>query len=355
MSLVPTDSPSMSFNKKDASFLVKLSLFSAVGAVLATLLEEQTILKGLLPPQYGPLVTAMVIPLLVFAQQFIADNRKKVKEEFEKDKEDPNNPLPPMTMFLLPLMLLFSGESQAQVNMFHGYSDTQAMVFKPYSLVRLECEEDGKSFVWIIRRLPDGFRPDSVRLNSGKELVWTGPPGIYDVDTIYTDKEGVLQQVFIKVTIEGGDVVVPPGPGPTPPGPTPPGPTPPQPGKIVPLPKPTGDKYGFSGISYDLAVAIPEKDRLLAEKIADNYGSVSAAIFAGGIVDIDKAMADLRSRNQALFNDPQFPAWKTWFEKLGFQVNQDWNNRKFSTRNDIAEVFREIQVGLMASIGKKPE
>ena len=100
---------------------------------------------------------------------------------------------------------------------------------------------------------------------------------------------------------------------------------------------------------------IDVKNRTLAEKIAENYGSVSAAIFAGGIVDINKAFEELRTRNKELTSDPRMAAWNAWFDKLGFKVNDDWNNKKFTTRSDIAEVFREIQVGLLASIGKKPE
>ena len=355
MALVETGSKPLQTNKKDWKFLLKLSGFAALAAVIGVNIEQFEVVKSLIPEKYAPILTAIVLPLLVWLNQWIADNRKKVEDDANKDD---STPLPPMVSMLFLLVLLFPGESWGQIASYQGASNEVQTNFKPYTLIRMEATEDGKSFVWILRRLPDGLRPDSVRINNGKELVWTGPPGFYDVDMIYTDKDGILQQLFTRVTIEGSQPAPqPPVPGPTPPSqdnPTPP--TPPQPdGPVTPLPKPFG-KFGFSQLAYDEALKISTKDRLaLSEGIADNYGSVSAAIFAGGIVDVNKAFEEIRTRNRELSSNASFTAWSAWFDALGKKVNEDWLSKKLNNRSDIAEVFREIQVGVLASVGKKPE
>ncbi len=346
MPLVETGSGPLQTNKKDWIFLLKIAGLAAVAAILSVTIEQFDVVKSIVPEKYAAILTGIILPLLAWLVQWISDTRKNIEED--QNKND-NTPLPPMVSMLFLMILIFPGESWAQVSAYQGDQTQTQSTFKPYTLIRLQCDSDAKSYIWILRRLPDGFRPDSVRINNGKELVWTGPPGSYDVDTIYTDKDGILQQLFTKVVIEGTS--------PTPVVPTPVIPTPdnPTPDSITPLPKPSVGRFGFGPISYDQAMLIDGKNRSLAEKIADNYGSVSAAIFAGGIVDVNKAFEELRNRNKELLSDTRMSAWSTWFDKLGFKVNDDWNNKKFTTRSDIAEVFREIQIGLLASIGKKPE
>ena len=356
MALVETGSKPLRTNKKDWMFLLKISGLAALAAIIGVNIEQFEVIKDLVPEKYSAILTGIVLPLLVWLVQWLSDTRKKVEEEVDKDD---STPLPPMVSMLFLLILLFPGESWGQIATYQGASSEVQTNFKPYTLIRMEANEDGKSFVWILRRLPDGLRPDSVRVNNGKELVWTGPPGFYDVDMIYTDKDGILQQLFTRVTIEGSQPTPnPPTPGPTPPSPdnpNPPQPDNPTPGPVTPLPKPFG-KFGFSELAYDEALKITAKDRLaLAESIGDNYGSVSAAIFAGGIVDVNKAFEEIRSRNRALSSKAEFTIWSPWFDALGLKVNQDWLSKKLNSRSDIAEVFREIQVGVLASIGKKPE
>lgn len=361
MKLVETGSPPLTANKKDWVFLLKLCVIAALTAVTMTIKDNIQVINDLIPDSLDNLVSGGLMLFITFLVQFLGDTRKKIEDDANEEKPDP---LPPMTIWLLfALFVVVPAIAIAQVGSFRAESTEKTSEFKPYTLIRLECEEEGTSFVWILRRLPDGLRPDSIRVNNGKEIVWTGPPGVYDVDTIYTDSKGILQQVFTRIAIVNPDnqppaPPVPPGPGPSPP--SPPGPTPPTPPSppnvVTPLPKPTGDRFGFGGISYDLAMAIDVPNRnKLAEKVADNYGSVSAAIFAGGIVDVRKAMEEIRTRNRDLSSDPAFQAWAPWFDKLGFEVQQNWNNKKFTTRSDIAEVFREVQTGLLATQGKKPE
>ncbi len=361
MKLIESGSPPGQTNSKDWVFLVKLAVIAALSAVITVIKDHIPILTDMIPDQYDALFTGGLTLVISFVVQFLGDARKKLEGD---DGEEPKNPLPPMTMWLLAFMLFTGSAVIAQVGSYRAESTEQSSEFKPYSLIRLECEEEGTSFVWILRRLPDGFRPDSIRVGQGKEIVWTGPPGTYDIDTIFTDKAGVLQQVYSRVTITSPDSPVnpvpgpvpgptPPGPSPTPPAPTPPGPVNPD---VKPLPKPTGDRFGFGGISYDLAMNIDSKSRnALATKIADNYGAVSSAIFAGGIVDVTKAFEELRSRNRSLASDPSAAAWQPWFDKLGFEVQQKWTNKTFTTRSDIAEVFREIQTGILATQGKTPD
>jgi hypothetical protein len=350
MVLVETGSKSLQTNKKDWIFLVKIAGLAALASAIGIGIEQIDVVKSLIPEKYAPIITSIVLPLLVWLVQYLSDTRKKIEEE-----ADDKSPLPPMASIMFLLILFFPGESWAQVATYQGSDQEQKSSFKPYTLIRLECENDAKSFIWIIRRLPDGFRPDSVRVNNGKELVWTGPPGSYDVDTIYTDKDGILQQLFTRVVIEGA-LPPTPTPTPTPDNPNPPNPNPnPNPSPVNPLPKPFG-KFGFSQLAYDQALKIPVKDRTeLAQAIADNYGSVSAAIFAGGLVDVNKAFEEIRSRNRQLSTSTSFTAWSSWFDDLGLKVNQDWSSKKLNNRSDIAEVFREIQIGLLASIGKQPE
>ncbi|KAA5541545.1 hypothetical protein FYK55_18490 [Roseiconus nitratireducens] len=97
----------------------------------------------------------------------------------------------------------------------------------PHRLIRSEasCEQAG-GFAWIVRRLPDGFRPDLVRIDGGKAAIWTGPPGTYEIDLI-CQVDGALAQAHARVVIRGtGPDPSPPGPGPMPPGPNPPEPDP---------------------------------------------------------------------------------------------------------------------------------
>ena len=227
MPLIESGSGPMQTNKKDWIFLAKISGLAALAAIVSVNIEQFEVVKNLVPEKYSAILTGIVLPLLVWLAQWLSDSRKKI--ETDTDDKDDNTPLPPMVSMLFLMVLLFPGESWAQVVAYQGATSEVQTNFKPYTLIRMEAKEDGKSFVWILRRLPDGFRPDSIRVNNGKELVWTGPPGFYDIDMIYTDKEGILQQLFTRVTIEGSQPAPqPPAPGPTPtPTPTPTPPTPP--------------------------------------------------------------------------------------------------------------------------------
>ena len=351
MALVETGSKPLQTNKKDWIFLLKIAGLAALASVIGVGVENFDIVKNLIPEKYAPLLTGIVLPLLVWAVQWISDTREKIIDETEE-----KTPLPPMTILLLLVGLSFPGTAWGQIAAYQGTNTDIQSSFKPYTLIRMECQPNAKSFVWILRRLPDGFRPDSVRVNDGKELVWTGPPGSYDVDTIYTDENGILQQLFTRVVIEGASPVPPePTPVPTPDNPNPPKPDNPTPGPVTPLPKPSS-KFGYAQIAYDQAIAIPVKDRLaLANQISENYGSISAAIFAGGLVDVNSIFKEVRSRNGELSSNASFTAWSKWFDELGLKVNQDWLAKKLNNRSDIAEVFREIQGGVLASIGKTPE
>lgn len=342
--LTPTGSGPHQTNKKDYVFLLKLLGITLVAAVAGFGIEHIETIKQIVPAKYTVFVTALLVPLLTWIIQWASDNRKEIIDDTKDD-----TPAPPMVCWL-PLLLTLSlpGTLLSQEITATSGSGEQTNNFQPYTLIKLTCEAEAKSYVWIVRRLPDGFRPDTVRIDNGKQLVWTGPPGSYDVDSIYIDSAGVFQQLFHRVNIGNADPNKPDvKPNPPDVKPVPDG------GSVTPLPRPGGTKYGYAGLVYDNALKIPPSQRLLAEQFAENYGSVSAAIFAGGIVDTQVAFTELKKRNQELSTNPSFPAWKDFFQYLQMQVNQDWDANKFKNRSDIAEVFKEIQVGLLASIGKQ--
>jgi len=343
--LTPTGSGPGQVNKKDHIFLLKLLGITLVAATATLAIEQLDVIKSLVPNNYSVFVTALLAPLLTWIVQWASDNRKEIEESV-----DDKPPAPPMVCWL-PLLLTLSipGTLFSQEITATSGDGQQTNTFQPYTLIKLKCDGEGKSYVWIVRRLPDGFRPDTVRIENGKELVWTGPPGMYDIDSIFTDNNGILQQLFHRVSISTGaspdNKPVPPDNKPVPPVP--------DNESVVPLPKPGATRFGYASLAYDNALKIPSSQRLLAEKIAENYGSISAAIFAGGIVDTQAAFNELKKRNQELSSDPSFPAWKDFFQYLQMQVSQDWDANKFKTRSDVAEMFKEIQVGLLASIGRK--
>ncbi len=346
-----TGSAPMTVNKKDGKYIGLLFLYTMLGTAVTFVLENATDITAIIPVKYVHLFNLIAVPAMGFLYQWIADNRKKIEDDA---KNPPSPPAPPMigSFMIFFLIVMVSTPLQAQI-LGAGEKDK---AYPVYSLVRLKCEKEGTSYVWIIRRLPDGFRPESVRLGNGQELVWTGPPGNYDIDAIFTDSTGSLQQIFGKVVI--GDGVPTPTPAPTPlPGPNPqptPGPTPipnPTPGPSKPLPRPSSS-FGYAEFAYDQAMKIPENERKLAGRFGENYVGISASMFAGGIVDVQKGFTELKSRNVELKSDPSFPAWNDFFVQLQSRVDTDWRARKFSNREQVATVFREIGEGLFASIGR---
>lgn len=257
-------------------------------------------------------------------------------------------------LLLVPFLLLFQESLWGQ--------DT----YKEYELIRFEASPD-ESVVWIIRRQGDGFRPkfdtyhQFYKTDKGLEFsktknvcVWVAPPGKYDVDTIILTN-GALSMEYKQITISGTTPTpVPPNPSPTPPNPNPnpnppnpvpPNPTPPNP---QPGPAPEPGKLGYSKLAYDVGVS-QGVSKETAKALADNYQAVSAAIRAGGIVDVQKAFNEVSSRNATVLSSASDKAkWDVWFDKLEEKISSDWDSNKISNRDDVAQVFKEISVGLSA-------
>ncbi len=181
--LTPTGSGPGQVNKKDHIFLLKLLGITLVAATATLAIEQLDVIKSLVPNNYSVFVTALLAPLLTWIVQWASDNRKEIEESV-----DDKPPAPPMVCWL-PLLLTLSipGTLFSQEITATSGDGQQTNTFQPYTLIKLKCDGEGKSYVWIVRRLPDGFRPDTVRIENGKELVWTGPPGMYDIDSIFTD------------------------------------------------------------------------------------------------------------------------------------------------------------------------
>lgn len=206
--------------------------------------------------------------------------------------------------------------------------------YPEHSLVRLTEAQEADSLVWIVRRLPDGFRPDLVTLDNGKECIWTGPPGSYDIDVILI-KAGVLSQNFRRAVIESKNPVPPPDPI-VPPGPDP----------VVPPDPNTPDQFGYVKLISQLTQGMSATAKKLAPQFASNYQSVSAAIFAGGITNIDKAYDDLVKRNRALSNQPGYDEWKSVLAGVSEKVDEDFEKRRINTLDELATVFKEVATGL---------
>lgn len=257
-----------------------------------------------------------------------------------------------MLAALLACLLVVQDQQQVKVAADPSFAPLMSVTgadrsYEVYQLIKMEAEPQAAGYVWIIRRLPDGLRPEFVTLKEGKMCVWTGPPGKYDVDIIYTTEQGI-SQLFCNVTIKG-DGPKPPTPPDDPDKPDPPTPPddPDEPdGPDNPQPPEPG-QFGYSKLAFDLAKKIPSSKRTsLSMKIADNYEATSAAIRAGGIVTVEAAFQEVKKRNQELQSDPNIVAWKDWFDGLKNQISDDWDASKFRSRDDVAQVFYEIAMGL---------
>lgn len=232
-------------------------------------------------------------------------------------------------------LLLFPGIA-------HGQIKVDQKEFERDTLIRLtSSQEDAQATFWIIQRIGDGFRPDKEILDNGNRIIWVGPPGIYSVDMFVVTSEGPKQFYERVVVIESNVPTPPPGPEPEPePKPEPdPNPTPPEPGK-----------FGYAKLVFDEAMKIDPAARVaLAESIAVNYKSVSAAIRAGGLITQDQIFDEIIARNADLKEDPSYDKWQSWATALDNKISSDLDS-KLSNRDDIAEVFSEIHDGLMATV-----
>jgi hypothetical protein len=212
---------------------------------------------------------------------------------------------------------------------------------EPYKLIKLEATE-GTSWAWIIKRLPDGFRPETY-INTN-QCIWVGPPGTYDIDVI-SIQDGALKQQYSQLVIKSTDVSPNPNPGPTPnpnpnPGPTPnPGPSP------NPGPVPPSDKYEIGRWIHERASTLPAGPRSFSQKLSDNFEAIAAGIAAGQFQQggVQAAQKELAARNRDILVNESYDAWKPIFESLGEKTKE---LKVPTTLSSYAEYYRFISTGL---------
>ena len=192
------------------------------------------------------------------------------------------------------------------------------------SLVRLSVEK-GDSVVWVIRRLPDGLRPDIERIDNGRRCIWAGPPGRYDIDVIVSI-DGTLIQDFARTTV--GE----PGPDPDPdPDPDPPGPGPdpdpdPDPDSCVDIPEDDFGNIGrvacqsLAGLSADALRRKPEirKAYLDTVEAMDNPGDSGAITLADSVDYLRQRLSPIVTAS---------PEWRAWGEKVDQHAASFLSNR----------------------------
>lgn len=185
-----------------------------------------------------------------------------------------------------------------------------------HTMARLEATE-GDSWIWIVRRVGDSFRPDTEVVDDGRKLLVTGPPGVYEIDLIISS-QGRLTQEFARLTI-GDETPVPP---------VPPGPAPgPQPG---PEPEPSDcasiadDEFGSIGrAACEALAAVTPEDMAKKAKVKAIYlDTVEAMNSPGesGVVTLLDAVRFRDSRMKAVTD--QAPSWKEWGARINAHADQ---------------------------------
>jgi hypothetical protein len=191
-----------------------------------------------------------------------------------------------------------------------------------HRLVRSEatCEQSG-GYAWIVRRLPDGFRPDLVRIDGGKAAIWTGPPGVYEIDLI-CQVDGALAQAHARVTIRGV------GPGPTPPpGPDPP----PEPGPSpIPddIPDDVFDNLGqqvFASLQANAGETFPASELATlyfdtAKRLAGSQTPIIPTVAAASVVLTEGHDDLLQAENAAVWATCRIEIDRVWTK---FEADMD--------------------------------
>lgn len=190
-----------------------------------------------------------------------------------------------------------------------------------HTLIELSGQE-GTSWAWIIKRLPDGFRPRVRMVDDGRTAIWTGPPGDYDVDVIAL-RDGALIQDFARFTIEATS---PPRPQPDPEPDRPPG------------PQPTDLSRQVAG--WARAVADPSGAQALAlvhRQVAD----------AAGEMTLEQAIQSLRTgSDRALVETGTINQWAEFRRKTGQSLAEHRQRGQVVTSEHFAAWMNEIAQGL---------
>ena len=218
----------------------------------------------------------------------------------------------------------------------------------PYSLIRLKAGGESQSFAWSVVN-SELLIAEFAVLDSGREVVFTGPPGRYLV-TLVGMREGGIDLLQRSVVI---GVAPTPNPTPTPvptpiPQPTPPGPTP---------PKPDFDKgkFDLARQTYDWCQVLTQH-RDVADELADNFERVANGIHGDGagsrsIPTKEAAQAEIRKLNAAVLGTAKgdkIEAWIAVLKPWGERVRDLDAAGKLDWPGGVEAVYRETAEGLRA-------
>lgn len=117
----------------------------------------------------------------------------------------------------------------------------------------------------------------------------------------------------------------------------------------VPPPTPTPTRFGLEKVSKEAMASVPPgESRTLAGALADNFRGVAAACAAGGIQDVDSALAEIKRLNRATLGE-SVRDWEQWLLVVGKQFDQLQNDGKITTVKDYGEALSEVALGLSSS------
>lgn len=147
----------------------------------------------------------------------------------------------------------------------------------------------------------------------------------------------------------GGELPIPPGPGPLPPLPPGPTPVPPTPTPVVPI---EDGKYKLAKLSFDTASQVDPTMRVKVKQIADCFTTTAKAIRDGKFNDalISSALKKAGIANAdmmgVVIQGPERKEWEKFNVPVNARVNILANTGQINTLADLAVAFDEIAVGL---------
>lgn len=218
--------------------------------------------------------------------------------------------------------------------------------------LKLEAPPGAAFYSWSV---PTGV----TYFNKGDTIeITNAPKGSMTVGTVATyadgtvDKDNKVRIVFSnrysQVSFNIGDVPVTPAPPVTPPNPPPPPPpNPPNPPAPVDL---GADAMGFAKLAKAEAEKVADLvQRAKAPSLADNFESISAKLAATASMEVDDAMEELKTKNQATLPAAAdrtawggfFLAWKTQADQL--------NTTTLTTRQGYVTALSDTAKGLRAA------
>lgn len=204
----------------------------------------------------------------------------------------------------------------------------------PGDLVVLDASRSqAAGFAWVLADSDKTF----LAVDDGRRVVFaTARPGRYTFVLVAATAEasGAPRVALARHVVEIGAPPPGPGPAPDPPAPLPPG------------------RFGLAEEArrWAGAVSLPPADRLrTARLVAGNFETVSTAIAAGAVKNVDAALAQLVAANQSALAASEYAAWKNdWNPSFRAAMQKLDEAGRLATLTDVADAFREIAAGLNA-------